>query len=149
MFVILAPVRGDDDRRTSRLDRAPLRRRRQIGTRRSFPKSVDHRVAGDEHVVRRHVFLQQVLAREGRRRKMVGGDGRRQPPVHLFGVRHPAILGAQARLDVPDGNPRVECGQRRGRARRRIAVHEHDVGPRFAQHALHADQPRVVTSVSV
>ena len=38
---------------------------------------------------------------------------------------------------MPDGDLRVVCRERRSRARRGVAVYEHDVGLGLAQNALH------------
>jgi hypothetical protein len=59
---------------------------------------------------------------------MQGGDLARQPPVGLFGERRVKIAGPQAGLDMDHGDLFVECCERSGESRGRVALHDDSVG---------------------
>ena len=59
---------------------------------------------------------------------MQGGDLARQPPVGLFGERRVEVAGPQAGLDMDHGDLFVECCERSGESRGRVALHHDSVG---------------------
>jgi len=60
-------------------------RRRQVRPARRLEERVDHGVSGDDDVGGFDVLAQQMLARQRRRRKMIGGDRAGEPSIHLLG----------------------------------------------------------------
>lgn len=60
--------------------------------------------------------------------------------VELLGPGAVDVVRAQAGLDVPHRDLQVEACERRGEAGRRVAVHEHDVGPLVLEDGLELEQ---------
>ncbi len=136
---VLPTMGGHDDVRLAGVDRCGDRwiLERQIEPGRE-PQRVDAGVAGHEDLLVAHALADEVLPVDGGRRQVEGGDPRDQLPVELLGERGQRRPGAQPRLDVADGDPEVEGGQRGCERRRRVAVDERryrepvaaDLGPR-------------------
>ena len=64
------------------------------------------------------------------------GERSRELSVHLLGERRVLVLRAQPRLYMSDRRLMIIGGEGAGKGRRRIAVHEHDVGFFPAQHTV-------------
>ena len=122
---VLAPVRRHQDQA------APLREVRERApvargdVARHPLQGVDDGVAGDGDLVCGYVLAEQVVARPVGRGEVPLGERGRHRPVELLRERSVLPPRAQPGLDVADGNPRVERGQRGGERRRSVALDEH------------------------
>ena len=106
-------------------------------------QGVDHRVAGHEDRLRGHGFVEKIASSGLRRREMQVGHAGRQHAVDLFRKRRPLVEGPQARLDVADGDVPIEGAQGGAEHRRRVALHDHEIGTARVQVGVHrGDRPR-------
>ena len=128
-------------------DPEPLRTQRErVPERRIFllghadGESVELGVPGDVDAVLAHALAEQDLARAGRGGEQVVGEVIGQDAIDLLG--HPAVVGAQPGLDVPDRHAELVGGERGGEHRVGIALDQHDVGALVDQDRLHAAHDR-------
>lgn len=91
-------------------------------------QGVDHRAAGDLDVLGRHAFADQVGVGVAGGGEVQVGEYAGQAPVGLLGPGLLQVAGAQAGLDVADGNVAVEGGQRGDEAGGGVAVDQDDIG---------------------
>ena len=129
-----------DDAPAREVDPPQLRRVEAVGRAHHGQQRVDDRVPRDPYVARLGALGDEVGAVALGGGVVPGGDRRDEAPVHLLGEGLPAAVRAQPCLHVADGNLGVEGGQRHGERRGGVAVHEHDVGRRAAQHVRGALQ---------
>jgi len=90
-------------------------------------QGVDDRVAGDHDGGRVHVLGEQVGLARRRRSQVQGGQLGGQAAVDLLRVRRIRVVGAQARLQVHDGDLLVEGGERGGEHGGGVTLHDHGV----------------------
>jgi hypothetical protein len=114
-------VAGDQHSRTAVADgwRGKLRK--------PVEQRVDAGVAGDEHLAR-HPFGPQVGGGAGCRCEQQLGIGVDRFAIFLFRSGQRGIVGAQAGLDVCDGNAGAEARKRGAKRARRIALDHQQVG---------------------
>jgi hypothetical protein len=127
---VLAPVHRRQDelligrqRRHAGIDRPVVAA--DLGAR--VDERVDNGIADNVDVARRYAFTQQVGARLPRRRKVQAGGLADEAAVELLGERRLQIAGAQARLDVGNGNAAHEAGSSRSRRCSGVALHDDTV----------------------
>ena len=123
---VLATVSRDDDIRPAAVEHARNRvvRERDV-ERRGVAESVDAGVAGDEHALVGDALAHQVLLVQHRRGEVERRDAPDQLAVQLLGERCERAPGAEAGLDMADGDAQIEGRQGGRRRRRRVAVDEH------------------------
>ena len=78
--------------------------------RRGVEQRVDDRVAGDDDRACIDAFGSEVVARGPRRCEVKVGQLRREPAIHLLGVRGLRVARAQARFDMSNRNVVIEAG---------------------------------------
>ena len=93
-----------------------------------LPQGVDDRIARDEDAAFIHALAQKVRLCRHRRRKMEVGDRSRELAVHLLRKRRILVLRAKPRLHMADCRLMIVSRQSACKRRRRVAMHEHDIG---------------------
>ena len=130
----LPPVRGDEHEiflRRGTLARGELLERVHDG------------VSGQVHASGWRALRPQGGRGPLRRREIGAGDDVDDASVHLLRERPVQVPGAQAGLDVPDGDAAVEGGDRSAHRRGRVALDEEPVGPALRQQRIErAEDPR-------
>ena len=102
-------------------------------------QGVNHGVAGDENLSLRHL-LTEILRREGRGSKIVGGDAPGELAIHLLGPWAIDVVSAQPCLHMSHGYLLIEGGKGGGGGGGGVAMHEHHVGFRLAKHVAHTGE---------
>ena len=102
-------------------------------------EGVDDGVAGDEDLTL-SLFFQEVLFAERGGSEVVCGDAAGNLAVHLFRPGAVDVAGAQAGLNVADGDLLVEGGKGRGGAGGSVSMDKDHVGLYFLQDIAHAGE---------
>ena len=88
---------------------------------------VDHRVAGDEHLLLGNGLQEQVRRTPRGRAEVERREPGNETPIGFLRKGRPIVAGAQTRFDVRDRDALVERGQRATERGRRISLDEHPV----------------------
>ena len=130
--VVFATVRSDEDVLGPWPPRLRNRSPRAAGQR--LEQRIDDGVAGDDDGAVVDALAQQIRAGLPGRCEMEIGEARGHRSIRFFGEWAVLVTRAQARLDVADPDAVVEGSQRAGEGGRRVALHEHPVGPLRGEH---------------
>lgn len=134
---VLAAVSRDEDEAGAL---GPLELGMGVSLAHGGAQSVDAGISGDPDLRLRLALAEQVLLARLRGCEVVLAHDIDRLAVELFGPRAVDVVRAQACLHVAYGDLQVEARERRGEAGRRVAVHEHDVGPLVLEDGLELEQ---------
>jgi hypothetical protein len=125
-----APVRGHKEQAASfkigLVEAASVQHRRVRGA--EQVQRIDDGISGNRAPLGIEAVPQQVRLRLRSGRQQDRRNRVDHLPVGLFRKRIGKVAAAQPRLDMRDGDPRIEARERRGHGRRRVALDDNDVG---------------------
>ena len=140
LTVVLAAVAGQhDDAAVFKVQRVERRVGKAEIVAHGGAHRVDDGVAGDKDLAA-HGLPAQILGVGGGGGEVQRGDVPDEGAVHLLREGGVFVIGAQAGLDVTDGDLVVKRRKRAGEGRRGVAVDEHQVRLCLLQHRLHAQK---------
>ena len=99
-------------------------------------QGVDDRIARDEDAAFTHALSQEIRLCRHRRCKMEVGDRSRELAIHLLGKRRILVLCTKPRLHMADCRLMIVRSQCSCKRRRRVAMHEYDVGLLLRENAI-------------
>ena len=132
---VFAAVRRQQDQAAVR---GPLELRMRIVLPDGGLQRVDDGIARYIYGFRLLAFPDQVFPAQRSRREMVAGHDTRRLPVEFLGIRGERVICAEPRLHMADGNLHIVAGQRRGKGRAGIPVHQHHIRLFLLQDLPHA-----------